>query len=165
MSEASANEAINFYQNKYQSLVARDCRLESLDPFQAVASLMTELLSQDVPDDEIVCGFMMALLSWKFKKKTIEFLLAQELHLRSLFDSIGKKKYVELQEKFKPWVCLQELDFVATVSFHGYEVIQRIEFCNEDDNKYMRGLFKHRQELSTFSLKLEEHGTRSYLIL
>jgi hypothetical protein len=56
--------------------------LKSIDPFQAVASLMMELLSQDVPDDEIICGFMMALLSRKFKKKTIEYLLAQELHLR-----------------------------------------------------------------------------------
>jgi hypothetical protein len=76
LSEASANEAINFFRNKYRSLVARGCRLKSIDPFQAVASLMME------PDDEIICGFMMALLSRKFKKKTIEYLLAQELHLR-----------------------------------------------------------------------------------
>jgi hypothetical protein len=103
---------------------------------------------------------MMALLSWKFKKKTIKFLLAQEIHLRSLFDSIGKKKYVELQEKFDPWVCLRGLDFVATVSFHGYEIIRRIEFSNEDDDKYMRGLFKSRQELSRLSWRLEEHGAQ-----
>ena len=160
LSEASANETINFYRNKCRSLVERDRRLDSIDPFEAAASLMTELLLQDVPGDEIVCGFLMALLSRKFKNKTIKFLLSQEMHLRSLFDSIGKKKYVELQEKFKPWVCLRELDFVATVSFRGYEVIRRIEFSNEESDKYMRGLFKSRQELSRLSRKLEEHGAQ-----
>jgi hypothetical protein len=41
LSEASANKAISFYWNKYQSLVARDCRWESLGSFQAAASLMS----------------------------------------------------------------------------------------------------------------------------
>jgi hypothetical protein len=39
--------------------------------------------------------------------------------------------YKELKWKFRPWVCLMELDKVATVSFHGYEVIRRIEFNGE----------------------------------
>jgi hypothetical protein len=54
-------------------------------------------------------------------------------------------------------VCLWELDLVATVSFCGYEVIHRIKFLNEENDKYMRGLFKSRQELSRLSCKLEEH--------
>jgi hypothetical protein len=37
-------------------------------------------------------------------KKTIEFLLAQELHLKSLFNHVSQKMYAELQEKFKPSV-------------------------------------------------------------
>jgi len=148
VSEASAKEAVNFYRNKCRSVIARGRRSESLDPFEAATSLMSELLTKAVPDDEIIQGFMMALLSRRFKNKTIEFLLSQEVHLRSLFDSIGKKKYEELQEKFKPWVCLRELDFVATVSFRGYEVIRRIEFSNAENDKYMRGLFKSKQELS-----------------
>jgi hypothetical protein len=72
--------------------------------------------------------------------------------------TVSVKKYEELQGKFKPWVCLRELDFVATVSFCGYEVIHRIEFSNAENDKYMRGLFKSRQELSRLSRKLEEHG-------
>lgn len=50
------------------------------------------------------------------------------------------------------------LDFVATVIFCGYEVICRIKFSNEDNDKYMRELFKSRQELSRLSHKMPEHG-------
>ncbi|MFN9981214.1 MAG: hypothetical protein ACK53Y_14915, partial [bacterium] len=52
----------------HQSAVARDCRLESLDRFQAAASLMSELFSKDIPA-EIIHGLMVALLLQRFKKK------------------------------------------------------------------------------------------------
>jgi len=68
LSESSAKEAVNFYRNKHQSAVARDCRLESLDRFQAAASLMSELFSKDIPA-EIIHGLMVALLLQRFKKK------------------------------------------------------------------------------------------------
>jgi hypothetical protein len=55
--------------------------------------------------------------------------------------------YKELKWKFRPWVCLMELNKVATVSFQGYEVIRRIEFHGEDA-KYQQGLFCNRMELS-----------------
>jgi len=125
VSEASAKEAMSFYRNKCQSVVARGHRSESLDPFEAATSLMSELLKKAVSDDEILQGFMMALLSRRFKNKTIEFLLSQEVHLRSLFDSIGKKKYEELQEKFKPWVCLRELDGYCDRCIVSANIIRR----------------------------------------
>jgi len=70
----------------------------------------------------------------------------------------GAIMYQELQQKFSPWICLRELDFAATVSFCGYEVIRRIEFADLESAKYRRGLLKSRQELSWLSKLLEDHG-------
>jgi hypothetical protein len=42
---------------------------------------MSELLTKAFPHDEIIQGFMMALLSRMFKNKTIGFMLSQEVHL------------------------------------------------------------------------------------
>lgn len=157
-SHVSANESVVRVRRLYNNALARERGLVSRDPLVAAGALMVELAAQDVTDDEIIEGFFGALMSQKYKKKTIAFMLSQELHLKSLFDRIGKKRYDELQEKFKPWVCLRELDFVATVSFRGYEIIRRIEFSEEEDDKYMRGLFRSRQELSRLSRKLEQHA-------
>jgi hypothetical protein len=41
-------------------------------------------------------------------------------------------------------------------------VILRIEFSNEDDDKYIRGIFKSRLELSRLSHKIEEHGAKFF---
>jgi hypothetical protein len=65
--------------------------------------------------------------------------------------------YQSLQWKFRPWVCLMELDKVATVSFRGYEVIRKIEFYGEE-SKYKKGLFYNRMELSRLSRLLEQYG-------
>jgi hypothetical protein len=69
------------------------------------------------------------------------------------------KRYQEIKEKFSPWVCLRELDLVATVSFRGYDIIRKVEFHDSVNPKYQRGLFKSRQELSRLSKKLETYGS------
>ncbi len=84
------------------------------------------------------------MMKKKYKAYVVNFLIAQENYIQQLGDYYGQKMYKELQEKFKPWVCLRELDNVATVSFHGYEVIRRIEFHEKENDKYLRGLFKNR---------------------
>jgi hypothetical protein len=81
------------------------------------------------------------------------------VHLKQVKMHFESKVYKELQQKFSAWVCLRELDFVATVSFRGYESIRRIEFNEEENSKYMRGLFKSRAELGRLSRKLENYAT------
>jgi hypothetical protein len=70
----------------------------------------------------------------------------------------GGIRYEKLKQKFCPWICLCELDLVATVSFRGYEVIHRVEFQYLESPKYQRGLLKSQQELSRVSKLLENHG-------
>jgi hypothetical protein len=98
----------------------------SMDSITTADTLIRSLCAKNVKDREIIKGFMLALKSKskKFRKHIISFLTLQENHIKEIADYFGNKRYYELQEKFKPWVCLHELDFVATVSFCGYEVIQ-----------------------------------------
>jgi hypothetical protein len=117
VSEASAKEAVNFYRNKCRSVIARGRRSESLDPFEAATSLMSELLKKAVSDDEIIQGFMMALLSRRFKNKTIEFLLSQEVQLRSLFDSIGKKKMKNFKRSLSHGCVCGSLTLLLQLAF------------------------------------------------
>ena len=68
------------------------------------------------------------------------------------------KFYKKLREKFKPWVCLRELDLAATVSLRGYDVIRRIEFHEEENKKYKRGLFQSRFQITRLARDLELHA-------
>jgi hypothetical protein len=95
----------------------------------------------------------------KYKKHILYFLLSQEAHLKQVKMHFESKLYKELQQKISACVCLHELDFVATVSFCGYKSIRKIEFNEEENLKYMRGLFKSRAELGRLSHKLENYAT------
>ena len=68
------------------------------------------------------------------------------------------KLYKQLQEKFLPWICLRELDLAATVSLRGYDVIRRIEFHEEENKKYKRGLFQSRFQITRLARDLELHA-------
>jgi hypothetical protein len=118
-------------------------------------------MKKQVDVNEIVNGFMRALTRTRqMKKQVTKFLIAQENHLSQIKTYFGGLMYKELQDKFKAWVCLRELDLVATVSFRGYDTIRKIEFREEENSKYMRGLFKSRQQLSRMSRLLEDHSGR-----
>jgi len=41
--------------------------------------------------------------------------------------------YKELKYKFRPWMCLQQIDLNPTVSFRGYEIIRNIEFAKDNN--------------------------------
>jgi hypothetical protein len=68
------------------------------------------------------------------------------------------KMYEQLRYKFRPWVCLQELDVNANVSFRSYDAIRMIEFAKEENKKYQRGLFNSRHKPSKLCRQLEEYG-------
>jgi hypothetical protein len=148
-----------YYQSRLSNIRSQINEYISDDPFAAANFLILELRKKNVGDDEVVSGFMRALTWTKtLKKQAVAFLTAQENHIAGLESYFGGLMYKGLQEKFKPWVCLRELDLVATVSFQGYEIIRRIEFHKEENCKYMRGLFKNRQTLSRLSALLEAHS-------
>jgi len=130
-----------------------------VDTQASAVSLMNELFKKKQSNVSVVNGFLSALMKRKKNVRPIvAFIIAQEEQLAALSTYYGGRRYNELQEKFKPWVCLRELDLVATVSFSGYEVMRKIEFSGEQNAKYLRGLFKSRSELSRLSKLLERHG-------
>lgn len=142
--------------NKIQNFVTM---YERDDAYAAADILIKELTAKNVSPVNIAKGFLEALISRKRCRKTIvNFIIAQEAHLSEVTSYFKNKMYQELKEKFTPWMCLRELDLVATVSFRGYEVIRKIEFAGLESAKYQRGLFKSRQELSRLSKLLESHG-------
>ena len=81
--------------------------------------------NNDIENAEVVAGVVRALAKKKFKKHLLQ---AVEADLPDLCLQLEMKLYKQLREKFKPWVCLRELDLAATVSLRGYDVIRRIEF-------------------------------------
>ena len=103
----------------------------------------------------MVAGVVRALGRKKFKK---HLLPAVEADLPDLCLQLEGKLYKQLREKFKPWVCLRELDLAATVSLRGYDVIRRIEFHEKEKKKYNRGLFQSRFQLTRLSRELETHA-------
>jgi hypothetical protein len=129
------------------------------DSFVGADFLIKFFFSKKISNADIVNGFLSALMSRKRNINPIaSFLIAQEEHLADLRNYFYGRRYKELQDKFKPWLCLRELDLVATVSFSGYQVIRNIEFHGEENTKYLRGLLKSRHELSRVSKLLENHG-------
>jgi len=132
---------------------------EKEDPRAAAEVLIKELVAKSVSPSSIADGFLNALFDRKRCRKSFEqFIIDQGADLREVEKHFGDKRYLTLKEKFCPWICLRELDFVATVSFRGYEVIRRIEFSGLESAKYKRGLFHNRQQLSRLSKMLEAHG-------
>ena len=88
------------------------------DPFSAAKNLMQELLKKQVDVNKIVNGIVRALTRTRqMKKQVAKFLIAQENHLSQIKTYFGGLMYKELQDNFKAWVCLCQLDLVATVSF------------------------------------------------
>jgi hypothetical protein len=151
-----AQNALASANNKMSNVVTM---YERDDPYAAAEILIKELTAKNVSPMNIANGFLEALFSRKRCRKTmVNFVLAQESHLAEVSTYFKNKMYQELKQKFTPWMCLRELDLVATVSFRGYEVIRRIEFSRLESSKYQRGLFKSRQELSRLSKLLESHG-------
>ncbi len=100
------------------------------------------------------------MVSRKTSTKVIsKYIKEQEEQFCDLRTYFYSKRYQELQQKFSPWVCLRELDLVATVSFRGYDIIHKVEFHDAVNPRYQRGLLKSRQELSRLSKMLETYGS------
>ncbi len=68
------------------------------------------------------------------------------------------RMYRQLKYKFRAWICLQQIDTNATVSFRGYDLIRNIEFAKEDHQKYCRGLLQSWHKLSKLCRQLESFG-------
>jgi hypothetical protein len=64
----------------------------------------------------------------------------------------------EIKYKFRPWICLQQLDLCATVSFRAFHIIRKIEFCEDERQRYRRGILPSRYKLGKICRQLENYG-------
>jgi hypothetical protein len=129
---------------------------EERDPNRVAEIILRHLSESDLTEEEVVESFISALCM----EKKLQKHLPQAIISKSLPEVSSHYKnvmYQTLRWKVRPWVCLMELDKVATVSFRGYDDIRKIEFHGKD-SKYKKGLFYSRMELGRLGRELEQYG-------
>lgn len=108
--------------------------------YVASSKLLSRLVKSNLPISDIVIGVLSALSSCSCMIKEINnFIMSNESTFSVASNYFHDKMYQELRHKFRPWVCLQQLDLAATVSFRAYDIIRSVEFADEEDKKYRRG--------------------------
>jgi hypothetical protein len=131
------------------------------DPTTACYALIKKLMDEKETPESVVSGIMDALVSRKtFHKHITNYVTSTNFldTVPSIYQSFHKTIYCSVKDKFKPWVCLRELDLAGTVSLRGFDVIRKIEFSNEESTKYKRGVLCSRSVLSRLARRLERHS-------
>ena len=163
----SANHKINLLQKdcdklRLEKAKSRSPTLNSSSSNRscnAVSKLFTELLRSNTTTEEVIHGVLQAILKRSRMCKALNQSIINNAELFSpVSDFFQQKMYNELRYKFRPWICLQQLDMAATVSFRAYDTIRLVEFAEDDNKKYRRGLFHSRHKLSRICRQLESHG-------
>jgi hypothetical protein len=122
-------------------------------------SFIQRLISCNVESKDVVTDIIAGLMSKKSLRKEVSHVLQDHLELLpelSLY--IGNKLYEEVKYKFRPWICLQQLDLQATVSFRSFDIIRKIEFIQDEKQRYRRGLLPSRSSLGRACRQLELFG-------
>lgn len=130
-------------------------------PFDATSKMLTEFVRRKVPMDEVVNGVLSAMISrTRLHGEMNNFIISNEDTFSRASECFRLKMYKELQYKFRGWMCLQQLDLAATVSFRSYDTIRMIEFAEDEKKKYRRGLLSSRHKLTRLCRQLESHGAQ-----
>lgn len=129
------------------------------DPYKNTCYLIRQLKGQSISNTEIVNGVLDAITS---KSRMLKELGAAVIRREDLLQDVSEyfkvKNFKELKYKFRPWICLRELDMSAVVSFRAYDTICMIEFVEEENKKYRRGLLHSRHKLSKLCRQLEDYS-------
>jgi hypothetical protein len=138
----------------------RNASVRSDTPSHATSKLVQHFLRSNVSPDDIVHGVMESLMSRSRCHNALNNVVISNTDVFSLSSNFFRQQmYGELKYKFRPWVCLQQLDLAATVSFRAYDTIRMIEFSEDTNQKYRRGLFYSRHKLSRLCRQLEAHAS------
>lgn len=126
---------------------------------QVTSKLINDCYRSKVPVEDIVNGVLSTMMSRSKMQNEINcYILNKEELFSDASKCFQQKMYQELNYKFCGWLCLQQLDLAATVSFQAYDTTCRIEFAEDDRQKYRRGLFHSRHKLTRLCRQLESHG-------
>ncbi len=152
-----------------ERLKSKDNRLRYLEsprfqnrsnPGNALDVLFRQLIDNGYPPHEIMQGFTTTIASKKSLQKhfctSLSTVIDQLPEVKSLCRHVFMK---EIKYKFRPWVCLQQLDLCATVSFRAFDIIRKIEFLGDEKQRYRRGLLPSRYTLARLCRQLESYGS------
>jgi hypothetical protein len=128
-------------------------------PIKLFHNLFQQLMKNNFTSEDVVHDVISQLLSRKYFRKHLTTSIQTNIDmLPQLADFFGKKMYGEIRQKFRGWICLQELDMSATVSFRAFDIIQKIEFAEDEKKKYRRGLYPSQFKLGRICRQLENYG-------
>ncbi len=129
------------------------------DPFKGTCHLLQKWKSEKVSDECIADGIIQAVASRsRVRMAFCRSIQRNDEILTGINTYFEAKVYKQLKYKFRPWLCLQELDLNASVSFRAYDAIRMIEFAEEENKLYRRGLFYSRHKLTKLCKMLEGYG-------
>ncbi len=118
--------------------------------------LIRKLRDTNIDSAEIVKGIIDTLMSNTYLRRSVLPALKDHLDAHPKFSAFFETKIIEgIRYKFRPWICLQQLDLCATVSFRAFDIIRKIEFCNDEKQRYRRGLLPSRFTLGRMCRQLE----------
>jgi hypothetical protein len=142
-----------------RSVSYKDIGDVSRNPERSVRLLVQALQKNNIPAADIVEAVLKVMTrSKKFKNEMTAQIIASHEEYIELASYFETKMYKQVKYKFRPWLCLQELDLNASVSFRAYDAIRMIEFAEEENKKYRRGIFYSRHKLTKLCRLLESFG-------
>jgi hypothetical protein len=141
------------------SVVTAHRRVRSGNPTKRLQILVQQWQQQQIPIP-VICDALLNVMvqSKKLRNEICTQLTKSAQDFPDLYQHFYTKIYQEIKYKFRPWVCLQELDLMASVSFRAYDAIRMIEFAEEESKKYRRGIFYSRHKLTKLCQQLETYG-------
>jgi hypothetical protein len=134
-------------------------RVRGNNPAERLRLLVQQWRHQQIPMSGIADAMVTVISdSKKLKEEVTTQIINQDQEFEQLSKHFKMVMYKELQHKFRPWMCLQQIDLNPTVSFCGYDIIRNVEFAEENNPRYQRGLFSSRHKLGRLCRKLEAYG-------
>jgi hypothetical protein len=112
-------------------------RVRGHNPSERLRLLVQQWRHQQIPLSGIADAMVTVISgSKKLKEEVSTQIINQDQDFEQLRTHFKMVMYKELQHKFRPWMCLQQIDLNPTVSFRGYDIIRNVEFAEENNPRY-----------------------------
>jgi len=159
----NANQVIVDLQKRLRSAENRCYRLKTRrkgsNPYRNTCNLLSSWKNTNLSSEVIANGVVKAISERRYLRDHFcNAVLSYEDSFLHLHKHYGDKLYQEIRYKFRAWKCLQQIDMNPTVSFRSYDIIRRIEFAEDDNVRYRRGVFASRHKLGRLCRQLESFG-------
>ncbi len=133
-------------------------------PTKLINNTVQQLLDSNVSSKAIVHNVISDLMSKKYFHKHVGKCITKNVTLLpQVADHFEPKIYGEICHKFRGWICLQQLDMCATVSFQALDIIRKIEFVENGKKNTAEDYIPVGSSLEDYSGNLRGTGMISYL--